>query len=124
MNKVIALAIGILAFTLILQIAQLSSTAIAHQNGQIQNGHTGMSERDHMSSHMSCMMGQMSGQTFSQMSLEEMDENNDGKCDMCGMPISECEEMREHMEEHEDGNEEWEGHHEMLQDHHGMSCHN
>lgn len=100
MNKILAIAVGILVFTIILQVIQFVPLAVAHQNNQ-ENGN----------SRMSCMMGQMS--------LEEMDKNNDGICDMCGMPISECEEM---MEEHGDMEEMMKEHHGMM-GMNGMNCH-
>ena len=103
MNKTVAILAGALIFVLVVQASQLISIAKANERNT-QNG-MGM----HMGNHMSCMS----------MSLEEMDKNNDGICDMCGMPVSECKEMME-------GNENMG---EMMQEHHGMmgmngmSCH-
>lgn len=100
MNKILAIVIGVLVFTVILQSVQLISPVVAHQVNQMSGNN-----------HMSCMMGRMS--------LEEMGQDNDGNCDMCGMSISECSEM---MENHED-TEDMMGHHGMM-GMHGMNCHN
>ncbi len=98
MNKIAIVLVGALLFIVVMQAVQLSQSVRANQSPQ-----NGMSH-----GHMNCMG----------MTLEEMDKNNDGKCDMCGMSISECKEM---MEEHEDMNE-MEEHHGMM-GMHGMSCH-
>lgn len=74
MNKIISIVIGALAFVAIFQAIELTSLATANQNNQFSGD-----------SHMSCMTGQMS--------LEQMDKNNDGVCDLCGMPVSECNAM-------------------------------
>jgi hypothetical protein len=95
MNKTAIVLIGALLFIVVMQAVQLSQSVRANQSPQ-----NGMNH-----GHMNCMS----------MTLEEMDNNNDGKCDMCDMSISECKEM---MEEHENMEE----HHGMM-GMNGMSCH-
>ncbi len=80
MEKLTAILIGILAASTAILAIQLVPLVTAHNGGNMSGGHM-----------MDCMSGHMSA--------EEMDRNGDGLCDVCGMPISTCLKMTDHMEE-------------------------
>ncbi len=111
-DKIVGVFIGI---AIVLGASLLVGMTVAHTNGDnIDSASSGMmmhgmdhDENDDMSEHMeNCpmmkgdkdhedmhgMMEMMMG--HSHMSVEDMDEDGDGLCDMCGMPIEECPMMK------------------------------
>ncbi len=81
-NRALAIATGIFMTISVLLAMQLVQPTTAHTNDYVNDGYC----HNHMASYQNMMAG---------LSIEEMDVDNDGICDLCGMPVDHCEEMVE-----------------------------
>jgi hypothetical protein len=66
------------------------------------SGHSGMHKAmvhmngDHETGGCPMMSGEHEEHGCMNLDIDEMDEDNDGVCDICGMDVEFCEEMQEH----------------------------
>jgi len=86
-KKGLAFGAGFVLIVLFAAFLLSKTEIVTGDQGAIKEG-VGM---EHMASGCSAMhagMGEMAS-----MSIEEMDKDKDGLCDMCGMPVEQCKEM-------------------------------
>jgi len=91
-DKIIGILIGAI---LTITIIQVVGIAVAHeQNGALSD------VQSHMDHHMGMMDGHMKNMECMGMEVEDMDNDGDGICDVCGMSVAHCAEMKSTMQCH------------------------
>lgn len=106
MNRMFWVFVGIILTVAVITVAGFASAHFSTaENAGNNAASTGLNAMYNAQGMQACPMhssnnntGMMGGMNCMGLSVEEMDTDNDGKCDYCGMRIEECSEMQEMLE--------------------------